>query len=309
MPNIFPLACDAAFIPVGKSRGLSPRFGKIQSVLKNAHVYQRFVVPLTFALLLLFISAPAAQATSHGSGLSLVGPKQHYLALGDSLAFGYQPVLNYSHGYVDDFFSNLKSHGVKDVANMGCPGETSVTFLNGKCPYPFLRKFPYVGSQLNAALAYLKIHAGQVSPVTLNIGANDLTHDINTSNCSMNQQFQLDLATLDKNLTNIILPQLHAALTVNGHVTGDLVMMNFYDPFQNICPNSVPITETVNAHLAADVGNYGTIVNVFSAFGGPKTPNPHICTYTWMCTIFKDIHATNTGYSVIAATFEQGTGY
>src|SRR2546423_552795 len=179
---------------------------KIQSVLKNAHVYQCIVVPLTFALLLLFISAPAALATSHSSGLSLVGPKQHYLALGDSLAFGYQPKLNYSHGYVDDFFSNLKSHGVKDVANMGCPGETSVTFLN-------------------------------------------------------------------------------------------------------ICPNSVPITETVNAHLAADVSNYGTIVDVFSAFGGPKTPNPHICTYTWMCIIFKDIHATNTGYRVIAATFEQGTGY
>ena len=283
--------------------------GKIQSVLKNAHVYQRIVVPLTFALLLLFISAPAALATSHGSGLSLVGPKQHYLALGDSLAFGYQPDLNYSHGYVDDFFSNLKSHGVKDVANMGCPGETSVTFLNGKCPYPFLRKFPYVGSQLNAALVYLKLHAGQVSPVTLDIGANDLTHDINTSNCSVNQQFQLDLARLDNNLTHIILPQLHAALTINGHLTGDLVMMNLYDPFQNICPNSVPIAETVNAHLAADVSDYGTIVDVFSSFGGPKTPNPHICTYTWMCSIFKDIHATNTGYSVIAATFEQGTGY
>lgn len=281
----------------------------IQSVLKNARIYQRIVVPLMFALLLLFISAPAALAASEGASFSLVGPKQHYLALGDSLAFGYQPDLNFSHGYVDDFFSNLQSHGVKDVANMGCPGETSVTFLNGKCPYPFLRKFPYVGSQLNAALAYLKLHAGQVSPVTLDIGANDLTPDINTSNCTVNQQFPAALATLDYNLSHIILPRLHAALTVNGHVTGDLVMMNLYDPFQNICPNSVAYTETVNAHLAADVGGYGTIVDVFSAFGGSNTPNPHICTYTWMCTVFKDIHATNTGYSVIAATFEQGTGY
>ena len=70
---------------------------KIQSVLKNAHVYQRIVVPLTFALLLLFISAPAALATSHGSGLSPVGPKQHYLALGDSLAFGFQPNKDFTH--------------------------------------------------------------------------------------------------------------------------------------------------------------------------------------------------------------------
>jgi len=176
-------------------------------------------------------------------------------------------------------------------------------------PLPIFTQFSIGCLPANATLALLEVNRREGQSRHLHIGANDLTHDINTSNCSMNQQFQLDLATLDKNLTNIILPQLHAALTVNGHVTGDLVMMNFYDPFQNICPNSVPITETVNAHLAADVSNYGTIVDVFSAFGGPKTPNPHICTYTWMCTIFKDIHATNTGYSVIAATFEQGTGY
>ena len=159
------------------------------------------------------------------------------------------------------------------------------------------------------ALNFLRSHRGQVSPVTLDIGANDLLRDVKTSNCTVSPNFDADLARLDNNLTHIILPQLHAALTINGHVTGDLVMMNFYDPFQNICPNSVAITETVNAHLAADVSSYGTIVDVFSAFGGPKTPNPHICTYTWMCSIFKDIHATNTGYSVIAATFEQGTGY
>ena len=166
-------------------------------MLKNAHVCLRIVVPLTFALLLLFISVPAVLAAARHTSL-FVGPKQHYLALGDSLAFGYQPDLDFNHGYVDDFFHNLQSHGVKDVANMGCPGETSVTFLNGKCPYPFLRKFPYLGSQLNAALTYLHLYAGQVSPVTLDIGANDITRDINTSNCSVSeQQFHLDLPTID----------------------------------------------------------------------------------------------------------------
>ena len=193
---------------------------------------------------------------------------------------------------------------------MGCPGETSVTFLNGKCPYPYLRKFPYIGSQLNAALTYLRFYAGRVSPVTLDIGANDVKQDIDTKTCTVNeQQLQKDMVTLDTNLTHTILPQLHAALTINGKVTGDLVMMNYYDPYQNICPNSVPFTQTVNQHLANDISGYGTIVDVFSAFGGPTTPNPHICTYTWMCSVFKDIHATDKGYSVIAATFEQGVGY
>ncbi len=34
---------------------------------------------------------------------SLPHPKERK-SMGDSLAFGYQPDLNYSHGYVDDFF-------------------------------------------------------------------------------------------------------------------------------------------------------------------------------------------------------------
>jgi len=280
-------------------------------MLGKAHTYRLLASPVILAVFLLFISAPVALAASHVQRLSLVGPKQYYLALGDSLAFGYQPNLNYDDGYADDFFSNLQSHGDQKLANLGCPGETSSTLIQGGCPYPFLRKYFYLGPQLSAAINYLHRHVGQVSPVTLDIGANDLTPAINTSNCTVNQQqFSAALAPLDYNLAHVILPQLHAALTVNGHVTGDLVMMNLYDPFQNICPNnSVAFTEMVNAHLAADMGSYGPIVDVFSSFGGPNTPNPHICTYTWMCSVFKDIHATNTGYSVIAATLEQGIGY
>ena len=80
-------------------------------------------------------------------------------------------------------------------------------------------------------------------------------------------------------------------------------MMNYYDPLQNICPNSVQYSQIINRHLANDVQGFGSIVNVFHAFGGPKTPNPNICTLTWMCAV-GDIHANNKGYSVIADTFE-----
>ncbi len=275
---------------------------------KNAHIHSRIVVPLAFALLFLFLLAPSTFA--HTRGASLVGPKSHYLALGDSLAFGYQPDLDFNHGYVDNFYSNLQSHGTNSLANMACPGETSVTFLNGNCPNSYLRKFPYIDSQLNAALLYLALYRGQVSPVTLDIGANDVKQDIDLKTCVVNtQQLASDLATLDNNLKQTILPRLHAALMVNGQLTGDLVLMNYYDPYQNICPNSVSFTEGINQHLAADVSGYGTIVNVFKAFGGATTPNPNICPYMWMCSIFQDIHATNKGYSVIATTFEKGTGY
>jgi lysophospholipase L1-like esterase len=274
--------------------------------------HRRIIVSLSLACLLLLAGVPEALAASsaNSQASSLVGPKQYYLALGDSLAFGYQPDFDFFHGYADDFFRNLQSHGVKSLANMGCPGESSQTFIHGGCPHPYLRKFPYLGPQLSAAVSYLRTFAGQVSPVTLDIGSNDLLPDFDPSTCTLNvSEFHTDLATLDSNLKGTILPALQAALTVHGRLTGDLVLMNYYDPYQNRCPNTVSYVQTVNAHLANDVSGFGIIVDVFGAFGGATTPNPNICTYTWMCSIFKDIHATDTGYSVIATTFEQGTGY
>jgi lysophospholipase L1-like esterase len=269
----------------------------------------RVIAPLTLILFLFLTFAPAAFASPSSHRFSLVGPKKYYLALGDSLAFGYQPDLDFSHGYVDDFYSNLQGHGVQSLANMACPGETSNTFINGGCSYSYLRKYLYIGAQLAAAVHFLKAHPGQVSPITLDIGASDVLPDIKTSNCTASSTFDTDLATLDSNLTRTILPQLVAAMTVNGKVTGDLVLMNYYDPYQNICSNAVSYTQTINQHLANDVSGFGTIVDVFKSFGGSTTPDPNICTYTWMCSAFHDIHAKTKGYSVIASTFENGTGY
>ncbi|WP_376793829.1 SGNH/GDSL hydrolase family protein [Thermogemmatispora sp.] len=269
----------------------------------------RLVLPFVLTVLLLFVLAPDVRA-AHAQGLKLVGPKKYYLVLGNSLAFGFQPDLDFAHGYSNYFFQDLKAHGTTSMVNLACPGETSVTFLNGKCPFPFLRKYPYLGSQLNAALNFLRAHAGQVSPVTLDIGANDVLPYLNSQTCAIDTTASTSaLQTLDYNLRQVILPQLRAALTVNGQVTGDLLVMNYYDPYQNKCPNTVPYTQQLNEHLASDVQGFGVLVDVFSAFGGATVPNNNICSYTWMCSVFHDIHATDKGYQVIAQSFEQTVGY
>jgi lysophospholipase L1-like esterase len=277
---------------------------------KASHLLRIAVPPvLALCLVLAFVPAAFAASRSASTSLAIVGPKAFYMAIGDSLAFGYQPDLNWDDGYSNYLFSNLQSHGVKDYDNLACPGETAATMINGGCPFSLLRKFPYVGPQLAAAVKYLQGHAGQVSPVTLDIGANDLSPDLNISTCSINANWETDLAKVDHNLTTVILPQLVAAMTVNGHMTGDLLLMNYYDPYQNVCANTVPFIQEINAHLAADAQGFATIVNVFTPFGGATTPNPNICNYTWMCTIFKDIHAKDAGYSVMAAAFERAAGY
>jgi lysophospholipase L1-like esterase len=246
--------------------------------------------------------AAGAGVASDGLPFHLVGPKQHYLALGDSLAYGLQPncltTPPCTHGYVNDLFQTLQNEGTKDVTNYGCPGETSSTFINGGCPYA-----PQgAPAQLAAAVAFLQQNAGKVSPVTLDIGANDILPDLSTCAVDVNK-FNADLTTLDTNLTRTILPAVQGALSVNGRVTGDIVMMNYYDPFQNPCPNTVSFVQTLNQHLATDVKGFGIIVDVFTAFGGPGVPNTSLCAYTWMCAATPDIHPTSNGYQVIANTF------
>lgn len=279
---------------------------------KRTH-YLRTCAPIilyTFTLLLVFTPTTFAAPTYRRVAVpTLVGPKTSYLALGDSLAFGYQPDLNWNAGYSSDFFHNLQSHGVKNYNNLACLGETTVTMIKGNCPYALVRQFPYSGSQLTAALNYLKEHAGQVSPVTLDLGANDMMKDINVTNCTISTNWAKDLATMDTNLTKTILPQLVAALTINGQHTGDLLLMNYYDAFQNTCPNSISYVQELNQHLANDAAGLAMLVDVFTPFGGAASPDPSICTLTWMCSTFKDFHTQNVGYSIIATAFEQATGY
>lgn len=250
--------------------------------------------------------AAELRTSSDDPSFHLVGPKQHYMALGDSLAFGYQPNHDFTHGYVSDLFQILQNEGTKDVTNLGCPSESSNTFIiGGICSYPS----PFT-SQLQAAVAYLKANAGKVSPVTLDIGVNDVGRDltITPTGCTVSSNFGTDLATLNNNLKHIILPQLQAALTVNGRVTGSIVMMNYYNAFPNCLtnPDFATYFTQFEADLATDVNGFGFIVDVLDAFGGITTPN--LCTYTWMCgnppsPTGPDIHPRDLGYSIIADTF------
>jgi lysophospholipase L1-like esterase len=240
-----------------------------------------------------------------------IGPKTNYLTLGDSLAFGFQPDLDWDDGYANDLYADYKTQGTSRYTNLACPGESSITMIAGNCPLWFLHKAPYLGSQLSAAVHFLHTHPGEVSPVTLDIGANDLLPDIDSSTCAISSNWSNDLATMDANITGTILPELLSALTINGQVTGDVILLGLYDPFQQKCPATIPYVALVNAHLARDAAQVGNVLfaDVFTAFGGINTTSATICADTWMCSLFHNIHATDAGYRLMAQTVEQVTGY
>ena len=130
------------------------------------------------------LSACSGPAPSHPAAIDATkAPPTYYLALGDSLARGVQPnaagtSVETGYGYPDQVYATLhRSHPMLELVKLGCPGETTISMINGGiCHYSS-------GSQLKAAVAFLREHRGQehrgqehngrVFLVTLDIGAND----------------------------------------------------------------------------------------------------------------------------------------
>ena len=174
------------------------------------------------ALFLCVLAAVPAQATSEGLG---------YLALGDSVAFGFNPLLDFSNasnftGYPEIVARTLN---VEDV-NAACPGEASGGFLsltgldNGCRPYRFVFQFPlhvaYTGTQIDFATSYLRSNP-RTRLVTLNLGANDAFVLLRTCNNDP-KCIAIGLANLDANLRTIF-----AALRGTGY-TGLIVALTYY---------------------------------------------------------------------------------
>jgi lysophospholipase L1-like esterase len=245
-----------------------------------------------------------------GANPSTLFTRHYYMALGDSISFGFQPNLDFTSGFVDDLFADLQHAGVTDLVNYACAGETSTTMITGNCLEHLIHHDAYTGAQLTAALNFLQRHAGYVNPVTLDIGSNDVLPDFNSGTCTAGPNAAADLATLDANLTRTILPDLIHALGTN-YQTGDLVMLNYYNPFARQCPGSEAFVHELNDHLAADAQRFGIpVADVYTAFGGDAHMADNLCSYTWICDAqFHDIHPTTLGYQKIAQAVEQVLSY
>jgi lysophospholipase L1-like esterase len=169
-----------------------------------------------------------------------------YLALGDSVTFGYEesgvsPKPNYHDassfiGYPEQIGKELH---VK-VTNAACPGETSASFVNsaaqsngcenlpggGKTAYRTL--FPlhvrYQGSQLDFAVRYLRSHHN-VRLVSLMIGANDgfVCREVTADHCASPAEQRTVLTTIATNVKRIL-----SAVRTRAHYSGQIVIVNYY---------------------------------------------------------------------------------
>lgn len=245
---------------------------------------------------------------------------EYYLALGDSLAYGYQPTHVTGQGYVDDLYAKLHATDPNlALSNLGCPGETSGSMLTGGvCPYTGF------SNQMDAAIAFLRSHPVRVKLITIDIGANDV--DGCLAGGSIDQTCINDgLKSIARNLARIMIRLRLAAPLAR------IVGMNYYDPFlatylsgptgPALAQQSLALGDKLNSELAALYHLVGArVADVAGAFStddfttmvplaaGVTVPLDvaRICQWTWMCTVppGPDIHANQAGYAVLAQAFE-----
>ena len=262
----------------------------------------------------------AAQPVAAGSPDPSPSTVRYYLSLGDSLAVGYQPIgpeaadHRTDEGYPDQLVVLARDAipGL-ELVKLGCPGEStsSMTQPNPRCPQPS-------GSQLDAALAFIGAHPGQVAFITIDIGFADFPRD--------------DISSLGPGIEAIEqnLPQILYALAQAAPGT-PLVGMTIYDPFlpawltgdQGFAELSVPIVQSINRALTGVYTAMGTsIADVEGAFdttdfttlvplegvGDVPLNVARVCTWTWLCAappLGPDRHPNEQGHAAIAAAFWQ----
>jgi lysophospholipase L1-like esterase len=225
---------------------------------------------------------PAAAAPLHGAG-----GNGTYLALGDSVAFGYVPpnadpapdYLDPSSfvGYPEDVAQALHI----PVSNASCPGETTASFYihgaqsNGCENSPgssvgYRTQFPlhvqYAGTQMRYALRYLATHRN-TRLVTIDIGANDvfLCQETTADACASTAELQAVLKKIQVNLAII-----YAIIRDVAHYHGPLVALTYYS-LSYSDPTQVAGTEALNAAIASVTEKFGgKVADGFAAFEEPS---------------------------------------
>jgi lysophospholipase L1-like esterase len=285
------------------------------------------------AALALGVGVPIAMAQPTGPRHS-APPTRYYLALGDSLAQGVQPNPTTGasdetdQGYADDLFAHYQAafHGHLQLVKMGCPGETTGSMLTGAgspCTYA-------AGSQLAAALDFIRAHRSSIALITIDIGANDV--DGCASGTTISETcVEGGFSAIETNLPKI-LGAIRAAAGSRTVIAG----MNLYDPFladyltgtagQAVAQESVTLDESLNSMLDASFEAFhmrvADVQDAFSTTDFTDTAQlpgvgtvplnvARICEWTWMCApapVGPNIHANATGYQQIADAFQQVIG-
>lgn len=218
-------------------------------------------------------------------------PTGTYLALGDSIPFGYNPLIPLSesvlasyHGYPQFVAAALSLN----LANASCVGESSASFLQVGAPdlgckawrdYPLPLWVTYSSlteSQMQFAISYLKANPG-TRLVTITIGGNDLgilqdACEAQYTSAEAIMECEIDglpqvFAEYAKNLLEI-----YINIRVTAHYTGPLIAANYFSTDYNdaLITGALGTLDAIMLGLTDAFG--GKVADAFTAFQQASVP-------------------------------------
>jgi lysophospholipase L1-like esterase len=270
----------------------------------------------------LVLGLAGALGASASAGPVAKAPRSYYLALGDSIAYGFQtdkadaglPPFRFNTGYVDVFAARLRTIVPRiSVVNYGCPGESTRTFIHGGCPgrgdVQGLHD-GFEGAQLDAALAFLRAHPGEVSPITVTLWGGDLYGEF-APKCKgdlpcIRSHASAGLTRFGSRLASIV-ARLRAAAP-----NAEIILSGAWNFDVEHLAQSDPLFRSIDATIAQAAARGGarvaTIYPLFGARGDAAKAKARICALTFICSK-GDPHPTDAGYRVMAGAFLAASGY
>lgn len=246
-------------------------------------------------------------------------PKHYYLSLGDSLGFGlqldkffaefdagtYSPE-SFNTGYTDVFAALMRPiRPDLTVVNFSCPGGGGDTtqFLSDGCFFTDAGldlHNNFIGSQMGAAETFLRQHPGQVGPITLSTGGDDIGNALYDCNGDPACVAGTGLADRLSSELGQILSRLRAAAPA-----AEVILLLPHNFALIDLPGTNDVWQTYVEEMRGIAAAHGVrVVDAFSAI----TLSGRQCELTFLCST-DDPHPTDLGYSVLGHLFFDAAGY
>jgi len=224
-------------------------------------------------------------------------PRRYYLALGDSIAYGFQSAKAQAGAAPAAFrgYPELLDPVWGTLVNYSCPGESTTSYA-GPCQWRasgHALHADYPGAQRDAALAFVRHHPGQVSPITVSLNGNDINEFMAACppgdlGCLLAGAPAATAAYGARLLA--LLADLRAAAP-----RAEIIVVGAYNPNVDGRAFSDPLFAGVNAAQAsAAAGVRGRFVDPTGVFTAAA-----LCQLTLVCTA-GDAHPSDAGYRALA---------
>lgn len=267
----------------------------------------------------LTMAAAAATTLLLVAGSSQAASGHPYLALGDSVPFGYITQAGFEYGNADNFVGYPSYVGDAlglNTVNAACPGEATSGFVsaggadNGCRPYKanLPLHVAYNSTQLDFATAFLTAHPN-TRLVTIGLGANDaflLENACAGSPTCISAGLPAVLATVSANI-DAILGDLHAT-----HFHGVLMVVNYYSlDYSDSAGTALTqlLNQAITSHAQADGAVVADVFTAFrqaasTSFAGGQTCKAGLLNASPSNQFACDVHPSQSGAELLARTIE-----